>query len=163
MGRKKLGLRFVFIPAGIAHKNLASVLPGTEWERLRRLVVERAGARCEACGSKVSPRCHEVWKFNDRRHVARITRLRALCESCHVATHADSEKDLRMVGRDSHISVKEHFMRVNGLSEQEFWRHWKAETERLERRHDYKWTVDYGRYKLRVKRSRTKGGHHGSL
>lgn len=61
------------------------------WDRLRRQVAAEAGGRCEICGGRGRRwpvECHEVWHYDDDRHVQRLERLVALCPACHKVKHA---------------------------------------------------------------------------
>jgi len=87
------GLFVDLIPSSCWFTNVRSCVDKRDWERLRRMVVDRAGGKCEACG-RVPDRsqrqwteAHERWEYDAERSVQSLRRLICLCTSCHRTTH----------------------------------------------------------------------------
>jgi 5-methylcytosine-specific restriction protein A len=55
------------------------------WGRLRRLVLDRAGGRCERCGAVADDAHHLVARA--RGGADTLDNLEALCEDCHAEEH----------------------------------------------------------------------------
>jgi hypothetical protein len=82
------------VPKPLWHKNLRSDLSRADWDRLRKMAYRRAGYKCEVCGGTGLEQefnwpveCHEVWHYDDERHIQRLDRLIALCPWCHHVKH----------------------------------------------------------------------------
>lgn len=99
------------VPTSAWSLNARSLLLPGDWKRLRGIVVERAGTRCEVCASPGSLECHERWLYDDA-DMQRLRRLIALCPPCHRATHFGFAQ---LHGWDA--AGREHLQRVN---------HWSA-------------------------------------
>jgi hypothetical protein len=87
------GLFVDLVPASCWFTNVRSCVDQRDWERLRRMVVERAGQRCEACGRERALaegrrlEVHERWLYDEATAVQVLRRLICLCSDCHTATH----------------------------------------------------------------------------
>lgn len=81
------GLFVDLIPRGSWFTNVRSALTRPDWDRVRRMVYDRARHCCEACGQgPLDVQAHERFSYEpDARQVLR--RLVALCPACHEATH----------------------------------------------------------------------------
>jgi len=81
------------IPSSCWFTNVRSCVDKRDWERLRRMIVDRAGGKCEACG-RVPDRsqrqwteAHERWEYDAERSVQSLRWLICLCTACHQTTH----------------------------------------------------------------------------
>jgi len=133
-------LSIELVPRSAWFRNLRSMIPTVEWDKLRKDTYSRVGYRCEICGGKGSKHpveCHEKWEYDDKRHVAKLVGLYGICPSCHECKHigmAQVKGRLRQ--------AKEHLAKVNGISDQkasdlvrEAFRVWSERSE-------HEWTVD---------------------
>lgn len=65
----------------------------SQWDRIRRQVLEDAEHACQICGDVPSPYygdpliCHEVWHYDDKRRIATLVALRPQCAKCDCAVH----------------------------------------------------------------------------
>ena len=87
------GLFVDLVPASCWFTNVRSCVDQRDWERLRRMVIERASRRCEACSRERAPakgrglEVHERWLYQEATAVQVLRRLICLCTDCHTATH----------------------------------------------------------------------------
>ncbi len=87
------GLFVDLVPQTGFFSNVRSAVAAGDWERLRRMILGRAGRRCEVCGrgeDRAVSRwleAHERWEFDDRAGVQALRRLILLCTECHEVTH----------------------------------------------------------------------------
>jgi hypothetical protein len=128
------------VPSTCWFSNLRSELTREEWDDLRRPVFERAGNRCEVCGQRgiAHPvECHEVWEYDDERHVQRLAGLVALCPACHEAKHMGYAAS---TGRGAR--ARAHLARVNGWSMDDVELYLDAQFEQWSRRSQHEWTLD---------------------
>jgi hypothetical protein len=78
------------VPSTSWGANLRSELSSSDWNKLRRQAYKLAGYRCEVCGGKGRQHpveCHEIWEYDDDKHVQKLTGLVALCPPCHQVKH----------------------------------------------------------------------------
>ena len=128
------------VPETCWYSNVRSNVPRAEWDHLRKLVYAAAGHRCEICGGhgRQHPvECHEVWEYDDERHVQRLARMVALCPRCHEVKHfgrAQMEGNERRALR----WLKE----VNGWTEAEAIHHVQAATFAWRERSRHEWELD---------------------
>jgi hypothetical protein len=87
------GLFVDLVPSSCWFTNVRSCVDQRDWERLRRMIIGRAGDRCEAC-SRPEDRtirrwleAHERWEYQEITGVQALRRLICLCSDCHRATH----------------------------------------------------------------------------
>ena len=73
--------------------NVRTCVSRTEWGRLRRMILRRAGHACEICGAtedRATGRWLEAlerWAYDDQASAQVLRRLICLCSPCHLATH----------------------------------------------------------------------------
>jgi hypothetical protein len=87
------GLFVDLVPASCWFTNVRTCVSAADWGRLRWMVYDRAGQRCEACGHGADSaagrrmEAHERWAYGDAAGVQRLARLICLCSRCHAVTH----------------------------------------------------------------------------
>jgi Domain of unknown function (DUF5710) len=87
------GLFVDLVPSSCWFTNVRSCVSQRDWERLRRMVIARAGNRCEVCGrapdreQRQWMEAHERWEYDTATSVQSLRRLICLCTACHGATH----------------------------------------------------------------------------
>jgi len=87
------------------------------WDRLRKATYRQAGNVCEICGGRGSRwpvECHEIWHYDDKKHIQMLVGLTALCPSCHAVKHIGLS-GIRGKGKE----VEAHLAQINGWSKQE--------------------------------------------
>lgn len=101
---------------------LASLLPEKEWNKIRFECYREADYKCEICGNvNEQLHCHEVWGFDDRKKIQRLSTLLCLCRTCH---------DVKHFGRSSQVYPKDyqrklirHWCKVNERTKADFEKH----------------------------------------
>lgn len=92
--------------------NLRSELRPKDWDKVRRATYAAAGHKCEICGGvghKHPVEAHEIWSFDDTRHVQTLTGLIALCPPCHEVKHFGLA-----VHMGNEARARKHLGKVNG-------------------------------------------------
>ncbi|MFI7524536.1 HNH endonuclease [Nocardia salmonicida] len=119
--------------------NLRTALPDREWRRLRGIVCEAAGYRCEICGGvgRRAPDCNEVWEYDDERLIQRLVRLEALCSPCHAAKHIGRE-----IAQGRGEQAVNHLAAVNGWTPQQTALYLKEQFAQWDVRSTKQWTFD---------------------
>ena len=114
------GLFVDMIPRSCWFTNVRTCVSSQDWERLRRMILGRAGHRCEACGAtedRESRRwleAHERWSYDHRTGTQTLRRLICLCSPCHLATHIGHAN---ITGRASEALA--HLRQVTGMNDQQ--------------------------------------------
>lgn len=87
------GLFVDLVPTTCWFTNVRSCVSQRDWERLRHMVVTRAGQVCEICGASADREAgrwlevHERWVFDERTSTQILRRLICVCTPCHTVTH----------------------------------------------------------------------------
>ena len=115
MQKKTYKLNFQLVPDGCWGANLRSALPKEVWDRLRRAAYARAGGKCSICGRPGRLEAHEVWEYDDEKHVQSLQNIIAVCPACHAVIHIGRTS---MLGREPEAQA--HFMKVNGCTQSEY-------------------------------------------
>lgn len=133
------GLYVDLIPSSSFGHNVRAMVTKTQWNAIRKIVIDRCGRRCECCGRICDKRIdvHERWHFDEPTRVQALVRLVGLCVACHEATHYG----LAVVrGRDRF--ARRHLMRVNGWSEEKTDVHIHEAFEVHKARSQFAWMPD---------------------
>ncbi|MFN2452731.1 MAG: HNH endonuclease [Pyrinomonadaceae bacterium] len=128
------------VPKTAWYKNVRSQVSREEWERLKRITFKRANYICEICGGrgdKWPVECHEIFAYDDANRVQRLTKLSALCPSCHEVKH------LGLAGiRGRHTHALAHLARVNKWSNADAELYVEACFELWHQRSCHEWKLD---------------------
>lgn len=137
------GLFVDLVPSSCWFTNVRYCVSTRDWERLRRMLLGRAGHRCEICGrgeDRATRRwleAHERWAYDEARGVQSLRRLICLCTDCHRATHFG----LAQV-RGWADAAFEHLCAVTGMTGPEAQEHVEAAFELWHRRSRRQWELD---------------------
>ena len=112
---KDLKLRFGLVPDGCWRANLRSALPKALWDKLRKAAYARAGGRCAVCGRAGRLEAHEVWEYDDEKHIQKLAGIIAVCPACHQVIHIGRTS---LLGKEKEAQA--HFMKVNGCTQSEY-------------------------------------------
>jgi hypothetical protein len=138
--RVKELLTIELVPKTSWYKNVRSNVPAAQWERLKKLTSSRARNVCEICGGlgeKWPVECHEVFAYDDERHIQTLVKLVALCPSCHEVKH------IGLAGiRGNRRRALAHLARVNGWSIEDANHYVEACFELWSRRSCHQWKLD---------------------
>jgi hypothetical protein len=139
------GLFVDLVPSSCWFTNVRSCVSQRDWERLRKMVTDRASKRCEICQrsqDRESARwleVHERWSFDDSKNVQTLRRLICVCTDCHTTTHFG----LATVNGKEKEALR-HLCAVTGMLADEARRHideaftlWRARSRRV-------WELDLG-------------------
>jgi 5-methylcytosine-specific restriction endonuclease McrA len=112
MTKPKLTVELV--PSTSFYTNVRSILPKSEWDRLRKASYKKANFKCEICkgsgldqGYRHALECHEIWDYK-KDGTQLLKGLISLCPKCHQVKH---------IGRTIAIGKKkqayDHIAKVN--------------------------------------------------
>lgn len=139
------GLFVDLVPSSCWFTNVRSCVSEQDWERLRRMIVSRAGQRCEVCGrpaDRMAGRwleAHERWAYDTVASVQALRRLICLCTQCHQVTHFGLAT---IKGRD--VEALDHLCAVTRWSRQDAELHIEAAFEAWHALSRTTWDLDLG-------------------
>jgi hypothetical protein len=133
-------LAIEMVPRSCFFSNLRSNLRPKDWKKLRLMSIEKAGGRCEICGSTNHGRsleCHEIWQYDTDTYTQRLTGLVALCRDCHRAKHLALAREMGW-----ETDARRHLMRINGWTPRKVHSYIEAAFALFEERSQYSWSLD---------------------
>ncbi len=137
------GLFVDLVPTSCWFTNVRWCVDSKDWERLRRMVNNRARHRCEVCGRGKDPgtrrwlEAHERWAYDNATHVQSLRRIILLCTDCHQTTHFGFAQ---VSGNESHALA--HLMRITGMTANQAQQHIDDAFRLWNRRSNRNWTLD---------------------
>ncbi|WP_285730397.1 DUF5710 domain-containing protein [Nocardiopsis sp. ATB16-24] len=137
------GLFVDLVPTTCWFTNVRSCVSQQDWERLRRMVVNRAGQVCEICGASADREAgrwlevHERWVFDEHTRTQILRRLICVCTLCHTVTHFG----LAQV-RGLASEAMAHLVAVTGASHAQAQQHVDEAFALWERRSRVVWELD---------------------
>ncbi len=142
--RRQFKLLPEFVPFQLWGVSAYRLVNGECWNCMREAAMAETGRRCSICGVNSPPRgfrdgrlyCHEVWRYDERKAVATLTRLRMLCAGCNSVIHLGRTNSLGYLDQ-----ALAHLGRVNGVSKKEATRLWNAAGETWRKRNELNWSV----------------------
>jgi hypothetical protein len=137
---KNLKLSIELVPSTSFYKNLRSILSSSDWNRLRTDSYKKANYRCEICngiGLKHPVECHEIWSYDDKKHIQKLEGLISLCPSCHEVKHIG----LAYLKNRGDIA-KSHFKKINNLQDFEASFLIDQSFKQHSKRSQYNWSID---------------------
>jgi hypothetical protein len=143
---KPLKLAVDLVPQKQWYKNLRKQVPHSVWDKLRKEVYAQSDFKCQICGAEGKLNCHEIWEYEEKNLVQRLTGFHAVCSMCHHVTHFGMSSILASQG---HLDIEEvirHFMKVNGVSREAFEEHLSEATDIWQYRSQFEWVLDYGQW-----------------
>lgn len=138
------------VPSSCWYSNLRNKVGVLAWDVLRKQAYKDAGYRCAVCGAIGRLFCHEIWSYDDERHIQKLLGFEALCESCHNVRHIGLAGIKAAQGELDYDSLVAHFLKVNSCSREVFDEHERLAFEIFERRSAHKWVCDLGKYKTLI-------------
>jgi hypothetical protein len=145
-------LTIELVPSSCWYSNLRNKVAPPVWDAIRKKAYKDAGYRCAICGAPGRLFCHELWQYDDDRHIQSLVGFIALCELCHMVKHIGFAGIRAMDGELDYDALIEHFMAVNKCSREDFEVHKALAFEVWERRSTHEWFCDLGKYKGLISR-----------
>lgn len=128
------------IPRPCWGTNVRSYVAAHVWNMIKDHTVHAALCRCQACGmsgDRWSFDCHEVFEYDDRTRIQKLTALMSLCRFCHEAKHYG----LAMrCGRGAEAFAQ--LRKVNGWNAAEAIEYLLKQFEICAERSNFLWTLD---------------------
>ena len=143
---RRLQLTIELVPSSSFYNNMRKILVKEEWDKIRKATYKYNGYQCAICNIRDRLNCHEIWEYNDKRHIQKLKGFVALCNLCHYIKHIGFAQILADRGQLDYESVVKHFMDVNNCNRETFQKHRAEAFAKWKERSRYKWTIDLGKY-----------------
>jgi hypothetical protein len=92
---ESLKLTIELVPSTSWYNNVRSKVSKSIWNIIRRECYLNANFICEICGDNGKNQgvnhnvdCHEIWQYDDVKHIQKLIGFIALCPNCHLVKHA---------------------------------------------------------------------------
>ncbi|OLT19601.1 DNA primase [Pseudonocardia sp. CNS-139] len=140
------GLFVDLVPTTCWFTNVRTCVSPRDWDRLRRMILGRAGHRCEICGATEDRtvqrwlEAHERWHYQatgELGGVQALRRLICLCSPCHLVTHFGHAN---VTGRTEEAFA--HLRAVTGMTQQQAVEHVFAAERLWLQRSEKTWDLD---------------------
>jgi hypothetical protein len=128
------------VPSTAWYANVRTLVPARDWAVCKKVTSERAGARCEVCGGRGTRwpvECHEIWEYDDEKHIQTLVGLIALCPMCHAVKHIGRQF---AIGR-AHYAIM-HLSKVNNWGEEDVEAYLEHCFEQHAFRSRFQWELD---------------------
>lgn len=135
-------LTIELIPASSWYDNIRKIFPKSGWDKIRKYVYAEYNNQCGICKSQERLHCHEVWDYDDEKHIQKLKGFIALCQLCHHVKHIGFAGIEASKGKLDIEKVIQHFMKVNNCDRITFDKHYKEAFEKWEERSHYDWDLD---------------------
>jgi len=150
---KVLKLTIDLVPETSWYDNLRSKMSNKDWDKLRRSIYAAYDYKCGICGKdNTQLHCHEIWEYDDKKHIQTLKGFIALCVMCHHVKHIGLAGILAGQGQLDFEDVIKHFMKVNNCDEQTFHEHYDDAFEIWNKRSAVKWKIDLKQYESLIQK-----------
>jgi hypothetical protein len=151
-GRDILKLTAELVPSTVWFSSLYRLMPRDAWDNIRNGIIKEKGRKCQICGeTEGTMNLHEIWEYDDVKHVQKLKGFILLCRMCHHIKHIGLAGILADEGKLDYDELMKHFCKVNDCSEKEFKKHVDNAFEVWRERSRHQWKQDFGEYKEFVK------------
>jgi len=125
-----------------------------KWKAIKNELFKTEGRKCWICGeTNKQLEAHEFWNYDEKTKIQKLAAIHHLCTLCHKIKHVGlfghtqkGEEILKQQGLTLNDLIQ-HFCKVNNCTEQEFKEHEKQAFEIWNKRNEYNWKQDFGKYK----------------
>jgi hypothetical protein len=141
---KEYKLTSEIVPSSCWYSNVRSNVTKKEWDIIRKKSYAAADNKCEICGDtgknqgyKHAVECHEIWHYDDEKHVQKLIGLISLCPLCHMTKHIGRAMAM---GRENFCYTQ--LSKVNKWTKEQIQEHVLASFEVHKERSKHEWTLD---------------------
>jgi 5-methylcytosine-specific restriction endonuclease McrA len=145
-------LSIELVPSTVWESSVYKLMSREVWDSIRNDFIKENGRKCQVCGeTSGTMNLHEIWNYNDKKHVQKLEGFILLCRMCHHVKHIGLAGILANQGKLDYDKVIEHFCKVNDCTKKEFEKHKAKAFEIWRERSEYEWNQDFGKYKESIK------------
>lgn len=145
-------LKIELVPSTVWESSLYKLLPRKVWNNIRNEIIRERERKCQICSETEGiMNLHEIWKYDDRKHIQKLEGFILLCKMCHHVKHIGLAGILANQGKLDYEKVMEHFCKVNGCTKKEFEEHKAKAFEIWQKRSRLQWKQDFWKYREFIK------------
>ena len=149
----ELRLKIELVPSTVWYSSLYRLLPSEVWDNIRNGIIAKNGRKCQICGeTKGMMSLHEMWEYDDQKHIQKLLGFILLCKMCHHVKHIGLAGILADKGELDYDELIEHFCRVNNCTKRDFEEIRDKAFEVWENRSQHDWKQDFGKYEGYIKK-----------
>jgi hypothetical protein len=141
-------LTIELVPFTSWYNNLRKYISKKDWDKIRKRTYAEYGHRCGICGAEGRLNCHEIWEYDDKKHIQKLKGFIALCDMCHHVKHIGPAGILASEGKLDYEKVVKHFMKVNNCDDKIFKKHRERAFDEWRKRSQHEWCADLGEIKI---------------
>jgi hypothetical protein len=151
--REILKLTAELVPSTVWFSSLYRLMPKDAWDNIRNGIIKENGRKCQICGeTEGTMNLHEIWEYDDAKHVQRLREFILLCKMCHHIKHIGLAGILANQGKLDYNELMKHFCKVNRCSEKDFKKHIDDAFKVWSERSNHQWKQDFGEYEEFIKK-----------
>jgi hypothetical protein len=142
--KSKPKLLVELVPSTCHFSNVRTTVSTKEWDKIRHISYEAANHVCEICsdtgknqGYKHNVECHEIWHYDDKKHIQKLVGLISLCPTCHQVKHIG-----RAIAIGKQNEAIGQLLKVNKWTPEEAAAHIAESFELYKERSKFQWILD---------------------
>jgi hypothetical protein len=140
-------LEIELVPSTAWYSNMRKAVTRDTWDKIRKECYRKAGYSCELCSiRKVTLHCHEIWNYDDKKHIQTLEGFICLCQDCHWIKHIGLAGIKASEGVLDMENLIKHFMKVNGVEREIFEKHKEEAFNIWEKRSNHDWKTDLSKW-----------------
>jgi hypothetical protein len=138
-------LAYELVPSTCWWGNLRHNTSRTSWDRIRKRTYAEYDYKCCICGkSDTRLEAHEVFSYDDERHIQKCEKVISLCNMCHHIKHMGFARILVSEGKLSALDLDAHFMEINSCNMKDYMDYDHKAFRQWADRSQHDWKVDWG-------------------
>ena len=124
MKDRTLKLSIELVPSTVWDSSVYKLMSREVWDSIRNDFIKENGRKRQVCGeTSGTMNLHEIWNYDDKKHVQKLEGFILLCRMCHHVKHIGLAGILANQGKLDYDKVTEHFCKVNDCTKKEFEKH----------------------------------------
>lgn len=147
-----LKLEIELVPSTVWYSSLYRLLPREVWNNIRNEIIRENERKCQICSERNGVmNLHEIWNYDDRKHIQKLVGFILLCKMCHHVKHIGLAGILASRGELDYEKVIKHFCKVNKCTKEDFEKHKDRAFEIWHNRSGHQWKQDFDKYQKFIK------------
>lgn len=88
MKDRTLKLSIELVPSTVWDSSVYKLMSREVWDSIRNDFIKENGRKCQVCGeTSGTMNLHEIWNYDDKKHVQKLEGFILLCRMCHHVKH----------------------------------------------------------------------------
>ena len=147
-------LEIDLVPSTAWYSNLRNKIPKKEWNKIRKQSYAKSNNGCAICGDDGRLNCHEIWEYDDKKHIQILKGFIALCNDCHMIKHIGFAGIQASKGFFDMDKLIKHFMKVNNVDKKTFDKHHEETFKVWREKSQHEWITDLAQWSSLVRKEK---------